>query len=207
MLKMSKSTGISKGKGQLGGRDAGLAKANANKGMSGVSAKHKSVSDKFNEFRQTEADCMERKREHDHELRMEKERNKRLKYEYKRRSAEQERTARAEELRLQIEIARITAGTAHQPTIAQQSTIAHPPGMVHTPSLFSQQSVNPPYVAHLSRAPLVSLNTEVASTPFGFYDEKSTDDGQQSLDFAAVFGSVDNLGFNSGNDDDMYAPN
>ena len=98
MLKMSKSTGISKGKGQLGGHDAGLAKANANKGMSGVSAKHKSVSDKFNEFRQTEADRMERKRERDHELRMEKERNKRLKYEYKRRSAEQERTARAEEL-------------------------------------------------------------------------------------------------------------
>ncbi|KAF8156742.1 hypothetical protein B0H34DRAFT_808159 [Crassisporium funariophilum] len=144
------------------GRDAGLAKAHAN-AASKKAEKHKSAAEKFTDFRQTEADRVERKRERDHELKMAEARNKRLKYEYKNRAAEQEHearveeirlqgAARAEELRLQIELARLTAPSAAGSAAAQPAAAqgpVGPPVQVSAPA--PQQDFATPSTASKSR--------------------------------------------------------
>lgn len=117
---------LSKVKTILGGRDGGLAKANAAKSTTAP----KTAIDRFNETRQQEAQRIDRKREREHELRMEQERNKRLKYELKyggkAKAAEEERAARREELLLQLQIARLNA-QMNQPLTLPTTPLAATP--------------------------------------------------------------------------------
>jgi hypothetical protein len=161
---------LSKVKTILGGRDGGLAKANAAKST----AAPKNAIDRFNETRQQEAQRIDRKHEREHEFRMEQERNKRLKYELKyggkAKVAADERASRREELLLQLEIARLNA-QMNQPLTLPTTPLAATP----------------------STAPTSFPLTPVSRLPFGDFNSPTTL-GQASGSSSSMLGKTGGSG-------------
>ncbi|KIJ96210.1 hypothetical protein K443DRAFT_10781 [Laccaria amethystina LaAM-08-1] len=161
---------LSKVKTILGGRDGGLAKANAAKST----AAPKNAIDRFNETRQQEAQHIDRKHEREHEFRMEQERNKRLKYELKyggkAKVAADERASRREELLLQLEIARLNA-QMNQPLTLPTTPLAATP----------------------STAPTSFPLTPVSRLPFGDFNSPTTL-GQASGSSSSMLGKTGGSG-------------
>jgi hypothetical protein len=109
---------IMKNRPTMGRRDAGLAKTHDKKPNAtnkSNTKKPQSAIEKLDAHRESKANRMERKHQCDHELQIECEKTKPLKYECKKAAADADRTSRLDELRLQIELACVSAPPPPRP--------------------------------------------------------------------------------------------